>query len=52
MNKNIDEFDFESFQKSVVEGLKSGKPFLGENGTITPLIKVSSTLFFEQKVCV
>lgn len=42
-NENIEnqneQFDFESFQKGVIEALEAGRPFLGKNGSITPLIK-------------
>ena len=34
-----EDFDFDSFQKEVVAGLKAGRPFLGKDGTLTPLIK-------------
>ena len=34
-----EDFDFDSFQKEVVSGLKAGRPFLGKDGTITPLLK-------------
>jgi putative transposase len=36
---NKEKFDFEKFSKEVQEGLKSKKPFLGQNGLFTPLIK-------------
>lgn len=36
--KSVEEFDFESFQKSVVLGLKEGKGLLGEEGLLKPLI--------------
>ena len=32
-------FDFETFKEEVVAGLKAGRPFLGKDGTLTPLIK-------------
>lgn len=34
-----EDFDFAGFQKEVVDGLKAGRPFLGKDGTLTPLIK-------------
>ncbi len=34
-----EDFDFESFSKEVVDGLKAGRPFLGKDGTVTPLLK-------------
>jgi len=34
-----EDFDFESFRKEVVDGLKAGRPFLGKDGTVTPLLK-------------
>jgi len=34
-----EDFDFAEFQKEVVDGLKAGRPFLGKDGTLTPLIK-------------
>jgi len=34
-----EEFDFESFKEEVISGLKAGRPFLGKDGTVTPLIK-------------
>jgi transposase-like protein len=47
MNKEIalkevierEEFDFDKLKEDVVTGLKSGKPFLGKDGTLTPLLK-------------
>jgi len=35
----LEDFDFESFKEEVVSGLKEGRPFLGKDGTVTPLIK-------------
>ena len=32
-------FDFESLKNEVIAGVKAGKPFLGKDGTLTPLIK-------------
>jgi len=34
-----EDFDFEEFKNNVVDGLKAGKPFLGKDGTVTPLLK-------------
>lgn len=34
-----EDFNFEEFRKEVVAGLKAGKPFLGKEGTVTPLLK-------------
>lgn len=34
-----EDFDFEAFRQEVVTGLKEGRPFLGKDGTITPLLK-------------
>ncbi len=31
--------DFDSLKKEVAAGLKAGRPFLGKDGTLTPLIK-------------
>ncbi len=47
MNKEIaltevterEDFDFDKLKEEVVAGLKTGKPFLGKDGTLTPLIK-------------
>jgi putative transposase len=32
-------FDFESFRKEAIAGLKAGRPFLGKDGVATPLLK-------------
>ena len=32
-------FDFKTFQKEAIAGLKAGKPFLGKDGVATPLLK-------------
>ena len=34
-----EDFDFDKLKEDVVAGLKSGKPFLGKEVTLTPLIK-------------
>ena len=34
-----EDFDFEAFKEDVISGLKSGRPFLGKDGTVTPLLK-------------
>ena len=34
-----EDFDFESFKEEVISGLKAGRPFLGKDGTVTPLLK-------------
>ena len=34
-----EDFDFEAFKEEVVSGLKAGRPFLGKDGTVTPLLK-------------
>lgn len=34
-----EDFDFASFKEDVVAGLKAGRPFLGKDGTLTPLVK-------------
>ena len=34
-----EEFDFEAFKEEVISGLKEGRPFLGKDGTVTPLLK-------------
>lgn len=34
-----EDFDFEAFRKEVIAGLKAGRPFLGKDGTLTPLLK-------------
>jgi transposase-like protein len=34
-----EDFDFESFKEDVISGLKAGRPFLGKDGTVTPLLK-------------
>ena len=34
-----EDFDFEAFKEEVISGLKAGRPFLGKDGTVTPLLK-------------
>lgn len=34
-----EDFDFEAFKEDVISGLKAGRPFLGKDGTVTPLLK-------------
>lgn len=34
-----EDFNFDKLKEDVVTGLKAGKPFLGKDGTLTPLIK-------------
>lgn len=34
-----EDFNFEEFRQEVVAGLKAGRPFLGKDGTVTPLLK-------------
>jgi putative transposase len=36
---NLDQFDFNQFQKDAIEKLKSGQPLGGVDGVMTPLIK-------------
>lgn len=36
---NENHFDFETFQQQAIADLKAGKPLLGEDGIITPLVK-------------
>jgi putative transposase len=42
-------FDFDSLKKEVTAGLKAGRPFLGKDGTLTPLIKrlIEASLYGE-----
>jgi putative transposase len=39
MEDKKEPFDFEAFSREVAEGLKSGKPLVGQNGLFTPLLK-------------
>jgi len=34
-----EDFDFDKLKEEVVSGLRTGRPFLGKDGTLTPLIK-------------
>lgn len=36
---NENNFDFEAFQADAIEALRTGKPLLGEEGIVTPLLK-------------
>lgn len=36
---NENHFDYQAFQKQAIADLKAGKPLLGEDGIVTPLIK-------------
>ena len=39
MEDKKEPFDFESFRREVAEGLKAGKPLVGQHGLFTPLLK-------------